>query len=87
MAAVLLEVNISGDITKTGLPPDELEAILESAGRLPNVAVRGLMGMAALDRRPGQQLGAIFLVLRELRDRLARERSRAKSRWASCRWA
>lgn len=71
VAAVLLEVNISGDITKTGLPPDELGAILESAVRLPNVTVRGLMGMAAL--AGGHDAARRdFSRLRELRDRLAR---------------
>lgn len=70
VAAVLLEVNISGDITKTGLPPDELEAILESAAHLPNVAVLGLMGMAAL--AGGQDAARRdFSRLRKLRDRLA----------------
>jgi len=71
VASVLLEVNISGDITKTGLPPGELEAIIESATRLPNVAVRGLMGMAAL--AGGEDTARRdFSRLRELRDRLAR---------------
>jgi len=71
VAAVLLEVNISGDITKTGLPPAELEGVLESAAHLPNVAVRGLMGMAALAGGEKVARGDFFR-LRELRDRLAK---------------
>jgi pyridoxal phosphate enzyme (YggS family) len=69
-AAVLLEVNISLDISKTGVPPDELEPVLEQAAQLRNVSVRGLMGMASLT-------GGIdsarrdFARLRQLRDRLA----------------
>lgn len=75
VAAVLLEVNISGDITKTGLPPEELEDILESATRLPNVAVRGLMGMAGL--AGGEEAARRdFSRLRELRDRLAKNAPR-----------
>lgn len=69
-ADVLLEVNISQDPTKTGLPADELPALLDRSGELTNVRVRGLMGMASLEggldaaRRD-------FVRLRELRDRLA----------------
>jgi pyridoxal phosphate enzyme (YggS family) len=68
--AVLLEVNISDDATKTGLPPNDLGPILEKAAELRHVSVRGLMGMASLT-------GGItaaqrdFSRLRELRDRLA----------------
>lgn len=45
---VLLEVNVSGDITKTGLPPEQLGPTIQGAARLANVSVRGLMGMASL---------------------------------------
>ncbi|MBL8965200.1 MAG: YggS family pyridoxal phosphate enzyme, partial [Phycisphaerae bacterium] len=45
--SVLLEANISGDATKTGLPPAELEPLLADAARWPQVAIRGLMGMAS----------------------------------------
>jgi pyridoxal phosphate enzyme (YggS family) len=71
VAAVLLELNISGDITKTGLPPEELGVVLQSAARLPNVAVRGLMGMAALAGGP-ETARRDFSGLRELRDRVAK---------------
>ena len=69
-ANVLLEANVSGDITKTGLQPAELEPILADAGSWPSVSIRGLMGMASL-------LGGTeaarrdFDRLRALRDRLA----------------
>ncbi len=46
---VLLEANISGDATKTGLPPDELEPLLADATAWPHVAIHGLMGMASLE--------------------------------------
>lgn len=68
---VLLEVNISGDTTKTGLVPDELEPLLETASDLRHVSIRGLMGMASLEgglrtaRRD-------FARLRDSRDRLAK---------------
>jgi len=67
---VLLEVNISGDAAKTGLPPAELETVLAAARQWPHVTIRGLMGMAGLDSGPD---GARrdFAQLRQLRDRLA----------------
>jgi pyridoxal phosphate enzyme (YggS family) len=70
-AAVLLEANISGDITKTGLPPDELEPIVADAARWPHVALRGLMGMASLVGGT-ETARRDFNRLRALRDRLAR---------------
>ena len=45
--SVLLEANISGDATKTGLPPAEMEPMWADAARWPQVAIRGLMGMAS----------------------------------------
>ncbi len=67
---ILLEVNISGDTTKTGLPPAELEPLLAHALTLPHVEVRGLMGMASLE---GDDAAARqdFRNLRHLRDKLA----------------
>ena len=67
---LLLEVNVSGDATKHGLSPDEVEPLLSRIASLPNIAVSGLMTMAAregdLDRARRE-----FAALRELRDRLA----------------
>ncbi len=67
---ILLEVNISGDATKTGLSPDELEPLLAHALTLPQIDVRGLMGMASLE---GDDAAARqdFRNLRLLRDKLA----------------
>jgi pyridoxal phosphate enzyme (YggS family) len=68
-AAVLIEANVSGDVTKTGLPPNDLRALLAQAGQWPHVSIRGLMGMASLT---GGQAAAArdFARLRELRDTL-----------------
>ncbi len=67
---ILLEVNISGDATKTGLNPDELEPLLAHALTLPQIELRGLMGMASLE---GDDTAARqdFRNLRHLRDKLA----------------
>ena len=65
--AVLLEVNISGDITKTGLPPEELKPLL--AGDFPHVEIRGLMGMASLTGG-SERARRDFAHLREMRNDL-----------------
>jgi len=69
-ARVLVEPNISGDSTKTGLSPQELEPLLASAAEYQHVRICGLMGMASL---AGGEAAAArdFARLRELRDRLA----------------
>jgi pyridoxal phosphate enzyme (YggS family) len=67
---VLLEANISGDASKTGLPPDELEPLLADAPAWPHVAIRGLMGMASLEGGD-EAAKRDFEALRLLRDRLA----------------
>ena len=46
---VLLEFNISGEISKYGLPPESLDEAAKRAGRLPHIRVRGLMCMAPME--------------------------------------
>ena len=46
---VLLEFNISGEISKYGLTPDSLDEAAKRAGRLPHIRVRGLMCMAPME--------------------------------------
>lgn len=43
---VLLEFNISGEATKYGLAPEDLDAVCAAAQAIPGIAVRGLMCMA-----------------------------------------
>lgn len=67
---VLLEVNVSGDETKHGFEPDEIESLLPTVASLTHVEVVGLMTMAA--RLGGEQRAREdFVRLRELRDQLA----------------
>lgn len=69
-APVTLEVNVSGDPEKHGLPPEELPAVCERLAEYPHVGVTGLMTMAA--REGGESVARQnFAALRELRDRLA----------------
>lgn len=43
---VLLEVNVSGEASKSGFSPDELRACVEDVLACPGIGVRGLMTMA-----------------------------------------
>ncbi|OUO90077.1 YggS family pyridoxal phosphate enzyme [Gordonibacter sp. An230] len=43
---VLLEVNVSGEASKSGLAPEDVSAMLARCASLPHVRVRGLMTMA-----------------------------------------
>lgn len=49
---VLLEVNISGEITKYGLTTDEIKDIITKIGELGSVRVRGFMTMAPKTDNP-----------------------------------
>lgn len=48
----LVEVNVSGEAQKFGLPPAELEAFLTRAKALPEIELRGLMTMAPYGDTP-----------------------------------
>lgn len=65
---VLLEVNVSGEASKSGMTPDELQAAFPALEALPGIAVRGLMTMAP----QGSSVVAskTFAGLRQLRDEL-----------------
>ena len=40
---ILLEVNIGGELSKSGISPDELYQLLETASNFPSLTVKGLM--------------------------------------------
>ena len=69
-AAVLLEVNVSGEESKDGFGPDELRAAFDELAALPQLDIRGLMTMAPVVDEPSQAR-PYFAQLRELRDELA----------------
>ena len=46
MQDILIEVNVSGEESKSGVSPDEAEALVDVCETLPNVRVRGFMTMA-----------------------------------------
>jgi len=64
---VLLQINVSGEGTKGGFAPAELEASWEEIRTLEHVSVRGLMTMAPFVDDP-EQVRPVFRTLREIRD-------------------
>ncbi|MGB9867268.1 MAG: YggS family pyridoxal phosphate-dependent enzyme [Bacillota bacterium] len=62
---VLLQVNVSGELTKAGFKPEELPAVLESASKLTHVEVTGLMTIAPFTQCP-EEVRPVFAKLREL---------------------
>lgn len=68
---LLLQVNISGEATKSGVPEQDTAALAAAAASLPNVRLRGLMAIPApavgLDaqRAPLSALRRLFESLRE----------------------
>ncbi|MCL1847139.1 MAG: YggS family pyridoxal phosphate-dependent enzyme [Coriobacteriia bacterium] len=64
---LLLEVNVSGEQSKDGTGPQELDRLLDLAQGLEGIEVRGLMTMAP--QADERTVRACFQALRELRDR------------------
>ena len=66
---VLLEVNVSGELSKSGLEPGQVVDMLAVCESLPNLRVRGLMTMAP--QGDADVARKTFADLRALRDQLA----------------
>ncbi len=67
---ILLEVNVSGEKSKSGLRPDEVEGVVRHIlANCPRITVEGLMTMAPFSENP-EDARPYFRALRELRDRL-----------------
>jgi hypothetical protein len=71
-ATCLLEVNVSGEEAKWGVPPEEAPALATQAAALPGVHLAGLMAMAPFTDDP-ETTRPVFAALRELRERINRE--------------
>jgi hypothetical protein len=69
---ILLQVNVSGEGSKYGIPPGELIPLLEEAAGCMNITVDGLMTIPPISEDPEKAAG-YFRQLRELRDRAAEE--------------
>ena len=68
MSDVLLEVNVSGEASKSGFSPDELRSCVEGVVGLEGIRVRGLMTMAPA--RDADAARRTFQGLRELAEEL-----------------
>lgn len=66
---VLLEVNVSGESSKHGFSPENLEGEMEALLSLPRLQVEGFMTMAPLAPE-SEASRPYFAALRELRDRM-----------------
>lgn len=66
---VLVQVNVSGEATKSGLSPADLPAFADRLQELPSLRVRGAMTMAPFDA-PESVLRAVFTGARGARDLL-----------------
>lgn len=66
---VCLEVNVSGERSKFGMPPEAVLEALRGAERLFRVKVVGLMTIPPVAEDP-EEARPFFLALRELRDRM-----------------
>lgn len=67
---ILLEVNVSGELSKHGFRPEELPGSLEAIAALPGLHLQGLMTMAPIADDP-EDVRPVFARLRGLRDTLA----------------
>jgi pyridoxal phosphate enzyme (YggS family) len=52
---ILLQVNISGEETKSGVPADEVQALATAVAALPRLRLRGLMAIPAPATGPAEQ--------------------------------
>ncbi|MGQ0657226.1 MAG: YggS family pyridoxal phosphate-dependent enzyme [Chromatiales bacterium] len=63
---VCVQVNISGETSKSGASPGELEALLAAVAAMPRLRLRGLMTLPALEadferqRRPFRELAMLY---------------------------
>ncbi|MCZ4128429.1 YggS family pyridoxal phosphate-dependent enzyme [Stutzerimonas balearica] len=64
-----LQVNVSGEASKSGCAPEDVTALAESVAALPNLRLRGLMCIPAPTDDPQEQRAA-FARLRHLKDSL-----------------
>jgi len=69
---VLLQVNVSGEESKEGMPLDDAPMLARQIAALPAIEVQGLMTIAPLVENP-EEVRPVFRRLRNLRERLQDE--------------
>jgi hypothetical protein len=68
---ILIEVNVSGEKTKNGIPAAAAISLIKDVSKLENLSVRGLMTMAPYSTNP-ENSRPYFTDLRNLRDDIIR---------------
>lgn len=70
---ILLEVNVSGEATKSGLPPEKVFSVVEQVAEVPELILRGLMTVGPLtnDR---DRIRRAFANLKGIFDKIAESR-------------
>jgi hypothetical protein len=66
---ICLQVNVSGEASKSGCAPEELPKLAQAVAAMPHLRLRGLMCIPAPSEDPAEQRAA-FARLRALRDEL-----------------
>jgi len=66
---ICLQVNVSGEASKSGCAPEELPKLAQAVAAMPHLCLRGLMCIPAPSEDPAEQRAA-FARLRALRDEL-----------------
>ncbi len=69
---ILIEVNLGGEESKSGAPPEEAPGLIRAVAQMANLSIQGLMTMAPWYDNP-EKARPCFTGLRELRDRIAAE--------------
>jgi pyridoxal phosphate enzyme (YggS family) len=69
---VCIQVNISGEASKSGATPEELPELARQVAQLPNLKLRGLMAIPEPETDPAKQRAA-FARLRTLAEQLNKE--------------
>ena len=67
---VLIEVNVSGEASKSGAEPAQVPELVRQIAALPNLSIRGLMTMPPYSENP-ENSRPCFIALRKLRDEIA----------------
>jgi pyridoxal phosphate enzyme (YggS family) len=71
--SVLIQVNVAGEASKSGVAPEEALPLIRRVAALEHVAVQGLMTLPPYFNAP-EKVRPFFAALRRLRDRIAAER-------------
>jgi len=69
---VLIEVNVSGEVSKSGAEPSRVLELVRQISVMPNLNVQGLMTMPPFFENP-EEARPYFVALRRLRDKIEGE--------------